>query len=508
MVGLEPTLLSEQDFESVPCMFELVCYCSHMSARNQGKTRLPASFQANTSEHAKAGMNSKSVRKVSGADTARKSIGKADARYWLQAGKLFADSRYGGSLSCKIQVHGRRESFPLRTANKNAAASKASRIYGDVIALGWDAALVKHKPETAKAAKIGTVGALIECATRLSSARRESMTTYCQALRRLASGVLGLKDANKRHPLQAPQWRAKVDSVPLDKLTPAGVLAFKNSFLKTARAPEARNSAAVSFNALLRNSKALLSKKLRPFIEKEITLPQSLWFEGVSREKEPSLRYHSKIDAGQILAAAHAELAVEQPEVFKALLLTLACGLRRSEADALLWRQFDFDAGTLSIADTEHKALKSSDSAGVIGLDAELVAILRGFRARAKSEFVLEAALRRRAAPKRNYRADVHFEALLQWLRAKGVPGIRPIHTMRKEIGSIIASRDGIFAASRFLRHSDIGITSRLYADSKKPVCAGLGALLTARADNVVEAEFKAVEPASKSKRQARHRAL
>lgn len=429
-------------------------------------------------------MNSKSVREMSGGDASRKAIGKADARYWLQAGKLFADSRYGGSLSCKIQVMGRRESFPLRTPNKNAAAAKAAKIYGDVVVLGWEAALLKHKPETAKAASVATVGALIEAATRLSSARRESMTTYCQALRRIASGVLGLEDAGKRHPLQAPQWRAKVDSIPLDKLTPAGVLAFKNVFLKAAQAPEARNSAAVSFNALLRNSKALLSKKLRPFIEKEFTLPQPLWFEGVPREKEPSLRYHSRIDAGQILAAAHLELAVEQPEVFKALLLTLACGLRRSEADALLWRQFDFDTGTLSIADTEHKALKSADSAGVIGLDAELVAMLRGYGARAKGEFVLEAMPRRRPAAKRKYRADVHFEALLQWLRTKGVPGIRPIHTMRKEIGSIIASREGIFAASRFLRHSDIGITSRLYADSKKPVCAGLGELLTARPTN------------------------
>ena len=67
---------------------------------------------------------------------------------------------------------------------------------------------------------------------------------------------------------------------------------------------------------------------------------------------------------------------------------------------------------------------------------------------------------------------------MLAWLRAQGVNGIRPIHTMRKEIGSIIASRDGIWKASLYLRHSDIRITSKLYADKKTPVTAGLGSLL------------------------------
>ena len=343
---------------------------------------------------------------------------KTSVAFWLaRVRKPDRSPHYG----VQIAYRGQRHRFPLETANREAAAEKARSIHLSLVAGGWRATLEKHKPETVKRQKAATVGALIEAATRLSSARQESMEAYTQALRRIASGVLGLKDAAKRNPLKAPQWRARVDGTPLDRLTPAAVLAWKNSFLRAAKTPEARNSAAVTFNSLLRNSKALLSKKLRPFIEAEISVPSPLWFEGVSREKEPSLRYHSKIDAREILDAAQAELATAQPEVFKALLLTLVCGLRRSEADTLLWRQFDLDAGTLEIADTEHKALKSADSAGVIGLDAEFVALLKGFRARATSEFVLEEPLRRRAAPKRNYRCDVHFEALLrsQWLNRR-----------------------------------------------------------------------------------------
>ena len=88
----------------------------------------------------------------------------------------------------------RRESFPLRTTNKNAAASKAARIYGDVCALGWDAAILKHKPESVKVAKAATVGALIEAAKRHSPARDVSLEAYAQALRRITIGTLEMKE--------------------------------------------------------------------------------------------------------------------------------------------------------------------------------------------------------------------------------------------------------------------------------------------------------------------------
>ena len=87
----------------------------------------------------------------------RNIIGKADARYWLQPGKLLKDTR-SRFLCCKVQVAGRRESFPLRTSNTNAAAARAAQIYGDVVSLGWEAALEKHKPEIAKASHVATVG--------------------------------------------------------------------------------------------------------------------------------------------------------------------------------------------------------------------------------------------------------------------------------------------------------------------------------------------------------------
>ena len=464
----------------------------------------------NGGEHDESGLDIKSVRKVSvSAPVQKTAIGKGDTRYWLQKGKLYADERCRGALSCKIQVNNRRESFPLRTANKEAAAAKAAKIYGDVSALGWEAALAKHKPETVKQEKAATVGALIEAATRLSPARRESLECYAKALRRITAAVIGLESGRKFDCKRGShEWRAKVEAVCLDQLTPARVMAWRNSFLKAAQTPEERNHAIITMNSLLRNSKALLSKKVLPFLTNEVTLPSELWFQGITNEKEPGLGYKSKLDATALMATARDELADTQPEAFKLLLLTLVCGLRRSEADALLWSQFDFENGTLTIEDTDFMRLKSRDSAGVIGLDAELVAMLRGYHARATGAFVLETPkLGRIAITKlkaRGYRCEATQRVLIDWLRKNGVPGLRPIHTMRKEIGSIIASRDGIFKASRYLRHSDIGITSKLYADVKTPVSAGLGALLTARPSNVITPDFQAAETPAKRQRMAR----
>jgi hypothetical protein len=70
-------------------------------------------------------------------------------------------------------------------------------------------------------------------------------------------------------------------------------------------------------------------------------------------------------------------------------------------------------------------------------------------------------------------------------MREKGVSGGRPLHTLRKEFGSHVCEQFGIYAASRALRHADIGITSQHYLDKKTRVTAGLGKLLL-RQDSIL----------------------
>ena len=59
---------------------------------------------------------------------------------------------------------------------------------------------------------------------------------------------------------------------------------------------------------------------------------------------------------------------------------------------------------------------------------------------------------------------------LKNWLRNNGVDDGKPIHALRKECGSELAAQLDIFAASRYLRHSDIRITAAFYVDKKRKV--------------------------------------
>jgi integrase len=448
------------------------------------------------SKHEMAGVNEKSGSGMAVVASKSKSPGKGDSRYWLQAGKLVSDTRWAGAFACRIQSQGRREFFPLRTSNKAAAAAKAAKIYNDVSALGWDDAIAKHKPETLRDTnKPATVGQLIEAACAASTARKHSLEAYSKAFRRVVSEVAGIQDGRKFDAFKGgtKEWRERVDAVSLASLLPADVQAWKNRRLRAMDTdPLAKRRAITTVNSLIRNAKALFGKKVLPFVEQKITVPRPLPFDDVGMEKGPSLRYVSKVDAYALLARARQQLAENEPEAFKVLILALVCGLRRSEIDHLLWRTFDFSRGLLHIENTEFQQLKSEDSAGTIDLDADTAALFKGYRARApQSLFVIESPNAPRAERKsRCYRCNAVFERVNEWLRLQGVDTMKPLHTMRKEIGSIMASEHGIFEASRYLRHSDIRITSAIYADKKKTVTPKAFAGLLASAENILEADF------------------
>jgi integrase len=427
----------------------------------------------------------------SGQGVAKKSkpnYSKAQRGYWLDRlikGTYTVDgkSRETADWCMRVKHSGTRKTVNLKTPNKATAAEKAAKFWRDLTSQGWKYADSQLNPgaEEKKPQKV-TVGELIKVSEKLSGARAESLESYARALRTLASNIAGIKDSTKYDPKNgAKAWRQKVDAIPLERLTPAAVIAWKNKRMKSASKESEKHSMAVTVNSILRCSKAIVNKKIKSFIEGELSLPSPLWFEGVPMETEPSLRYRSKIDHNKLIGDARSELLEQKPEVFKAFILTSVFALRRSEADTLLWSQMDLKKGLLSIHDTEFKRLKSKDSAGVISIDKELIPVLASLQGSSTGKFVLETpALKRKSAGGKNdpvYRCNRTLNALRDWLKGKGVEGKRPLHTMRKEVGSVIASDQGIFNASRYLRHSNIEITARIYADTKVPVSVRIGAL-------------------------------
>jgi integrase len=105
--------------------------------------------------------------------------------------------------------------------------------------------------------------------------------------------------------------------------------------------------------------------------------------------------------------------------------------------------------------------------------------LFRAYHEGARAPFVIKSKRPPLPAkPQQYYRCEGTFEQLNEWLRKKGVHGSKPLHTLRKEYGSLLTRSYGIHAASRGLRHSDLRTTSEHYTDSTARATPGIGHLV------------------------------
>jgi integrase len=196
----------------------------------------------------------------------------------------------------------------------------------------------------------------------------------------------------------------------------------------------------------------------------------------VELPKKGNTTYQSKINAAELIEHAQAELTGEPLKIFY---LGILCGLRKREIDLLIWSQVDFGKGVIRIERTEYFQPKSEDSSGEIDLEAELLPLLQEWKTQASGAFVIESTRKPKHQNSRtNYRCEPHFGTLYAWLRKQGVTARKPLHELRKELGAILASTQGIFAAQSVLRHAQISTTAAYYTDKKKRITGGLGSLL------------------------------
>jgi len=442
-------------------------------------------------------LNKKSVQEVSkpnGHPSARHS--RTDLRYWEKAIFQPTYTRDGqvrrvGEWAAKIQHLGRRETFSLGSANKASAAARAKEIYLSLKSAGWELTLVKFKPKAAGEA-VATVGEFLEEVKAKASARPKTIESYCRAFRTIVADIRGIDGGNAKYDYRndgRAAWLAKINSVKIASITPDEVQRWKLRFLRRAGSdPIKQRAAKISVNSLMRQAKSLFSPGVLKFIRLE--LPNALPFTGVDFEPRQSMRYRSGFDVEELIEAAQKELPVEQ---LKILLLATMAGLRRNEIDKLEWRAFQWSQGRIRIEATRFFHPKSEDSLGDVEIDTELLKLFRGLRARAKSDFVVESdVVPRPDATYSHYRCERLFEALTAWLGDKRIPGNKPLHTLRKEFGSQICAKHGIYLASHALRHADISITSQHYLDKKRRVTVGLGSLLKPP-HNVVSFDAQAV---------------
>jgi integrase len=470
-----------------------------------------AQFGGNDSHQEPTGVNLKSGQEVAKINRRPGSFGKTDQRYWL--GRVFRNSyrKDGKTLKTKdwcvrIRREGRRETFNLGTPNREAAARKALEVYLRVVSEGWEQALAAFKPkaiEPEPEARELTVGYFLEAVRATAGFRPATLATYEQKLRQIAAGIAGITGSPaagpktrkpksresdpgglSRHDTRSggrQAWLEAVDALPLGILTPESIQRWKIAYIARAgAAPDKQRHARNSANSIIINARALFSEKALSHVIGSVALPEPLPFTGVKLERRGSTRYISRIDAPTLIAKARAELSGDPYAIF---LLALCCGLRKREIDSLRWRQVDFVSGQIRIEPTEDFAPKTEDSIGTVDIEAEILDILRGIKAAGGGDHVIAPQRKRsRARVGPCYRCEPEFRSLYAWLRVQGISARKPLHELRKELGAILASEKGIFAAQSVLRHAQISTTSEYYADKKTRITSGLGAFLRTEA--------------------------
>ncbi|PYK64941.1 MAG: hypothetical protein DME50_10975 [Verrucomicrobia bacterium] len=406
---------------------------------------------------------------------------KTDVRYWRS--RLFKHSRkvrskayVDNGWSVRIGHENHQQRFSLGTSNKTKAATKARGIYMDLQARGWSAV---KRPAQAKCD--ATIGEFVRELIQLHASKAATIQNYAAALRKIAADIAKIPSGGgggnaKRH----TEWREKVEALKLSFLTPARIQSWKENFIARAgRDPVKIRSARVSVNSFLREARSLFSPRYTENLD-GIALPDPLPFAGIKLEKRSMPRYQSSFDVAALVHAACDELATNEPEQFKIFVLAVMAGLRRNEIDKLEWSRFNWSQGTITIQPTAVFRTKSDESIRTVWIPPQMMSLFRSYHDKTGGAYVIESGIIPILGKAyEHYRCTAIFEKLIAWLRAHGVNGQKPLHTLRKEYGSQVAARFGIYAAQQMLGHADIATTAMHYLETKDRPMVGLGHLLT-----------------------------
>ena len=160
--------------------------------------------------------------------------------------------------------------------------------------------------------------------------------------------------------------------------------------------------------------------------------------------------------------------AISKHQQFKIFLLALSCGFRRAEIDSLQWEQLDFERNQIHLYENEHTRLKSETSQRTVDVDPMVMELFSNWRESESGVFVVRSDIGFSGKSHATfYRCQKHFKCLILWLRRNGIESQKPLHELRKEYGSLVCMKYGLFEASSALGHSSIQITAASYLDRK-----------------------------------------
>ncbi len=429
-------------------------------------------------------------------------LSKNDPRFWESR----VVRRSGSLFSVRIGHLKRRDWFNTGETRKYQAALKAREIYFYLRSNGWDKALAKYKQKGEPRMREPTLGEFFEAIRNHSTRNENTLNIYFSKFCTLAAEINGIhKTRNMAYSKGKAykKWLSQVESIKLSRLTAPRVQLWKKARLGKASTPEEKARTRRTINSILRNAKSLFGQGILDEIRGSgITLPNPLPLSDIQLERVSKIRYRSNVaprgGIDWLMTSAKNELRPEIPKInpaklreskkaiadakskheqFKILILALGGGLRRNEIDTLTWSQVDFTNCTIRVETTAYTDVKTESSEDAVDIHPTVIDFLRNYLSGCKDIFVINSDVEPKlnSSSYHHYRCYRHFRKLTAWLRAKGISDQKPLHALRKEFGSEILRKGGIFMASAQLRHSDIRMTRDAYSYKKQRVTVNLG---------------------------------
>lgn len=426
--------------------------------------------------------------------------GEGTVAYWRS--RLFRNSyrdREGTTvLIPEYYVRMRRDGVTkrvrLHTSDKERAAEEALRLSERLSREGWNAVTAIQARLPASPTIDEFCAAYEDATASMERAPRPiSVRTYVACFKQLCglAGVSRLRELNRdaiEGARMAYRRQARAEKRAESAIQNSFAKILRNAaacFSKDARAVLARNGLALEnpFDGVKR------SQDIQPVSPLPHTVIERVWKEapllrdGDPEAKDPAKsafsREHRK-KHGRFPQWRHIDFRQPHPDAYAALLLALGAGLRAREIDRARWSWLKFDAkGDCFIeVRAEEDFVPKGGSLRLIKIPRELHDAIAATRHDMASPYVIggdtvpendrNGDLLRKAATGESYRRPETFRVVNLWLRQRGVEEGKvrghPLHRLRKQFGSELATEFGLFAAQKLLGHSSPTVTARYYA--------------------------------------------
>ena len=377
-----------------------------------------------------------------------------------------------------MQHLGREAWFNLDTASTALAATKAREIYIFLRANGWDQTNARFKPETQVRIESPSLDEFLAEVRVKGGIRAKTLACYERKFRKIVADIRGLDDPRKFDKKKGghAEWSARIGRVKLSDITSGKIQQWKLEFIaKAGGDPLLEKAARNSVNSFIRNSRCLFSPDILKHLSSVGTIQSP--FTDIKLERAGSMKYRSEINPKLLGDAAQRDLAPTRPAEFLIFTLAIGAGLRRNEIDKMEWSWIDWVAEVIRIQPSRYFTPKTEESENEVKVTTALLNLIKPYMASSSSPFVVPGKAPRIATKYDHYRCDLHFTRLNEWLRSKGISAPNPLHSLRKEFGSLLCDQQGIWAASRALRHRSIKTTEDHYIDQKRRVALDLSSV-------------------------------